>query len=90
MVKCRRYIVSGLVQGVGFRYHTYKQAVRIGLTGWVRNLAGGEVEIVACGGEGGLADLEGWLDHGPPAAQVRGVESEEMAAAPGFREFSIR
>ena len=46
---CRRFKVSGRVQGVGFRAATLDEAERLGLTGWVRNIASGDVEVLACG-----------------------------------------
>jgi acylphosphatase len=62
-------IVDGMVQGVGFRYATVRQARALGLTGTVRNLADGRVEVVAEGEEQRLARLQGWL-AGPPHARV--------------------
>ena len=50
MVK-KRFCVHGYVQGVGFRYFTWKQALKIGVTGFVRNLADGTVEVIAVGSE---------------------------------------
>ena len=50
MVK-KRFCVHGYVQGVGFRYFTWKQALKIGVTGFVRNLADGSVEVIAVGSE---------------------------------------
>lgn len=70
MLICRKYFVSGRVQGVFFRESTRREALRLGLTGYARNLADGRVEVLACGGEDALEELERWLAEGPPAARV--------------------
>lgn len=70
-------MVSGRVQGVGFRYFVLREAQALGLTGWVRNLATGEVEVMALGDEASLSTLEGRLWQGPPRARVAAVHSEE-------------
>ncbi|PPE74852.1 acylphosphatase [Solimonas fluminis] len=74
MRECYRFIVSGRVQGVFFRQSTADKANSLGLDGWVRNLPDGRVEGMAAGTPGALAELRGWLDEGPPAARVEGVE----------------
>ena len=82
--------VSGLVQGVNFRYHTIIEAQRLGLTGWVRNLRDGRVEAVA---EGERADVERFLDflrHGPRAARVSDVQASWEPASDEFRRFDVR
>ena len=89
-IACRRYRVSGLVQGVGFRYSAQREALRLGLTGWVRNLLGGGVEAVACGYPSELEAFRSWLERGPAMARVRSVEEERLAEASSFRDFSIR
>lgn len=76
MKTCRRFRISGIVQGVGFRYYTQKQALRLGLAGWVRNLPGGEVELLACGRPERLDELHAWLLQGPTRASVSGVQVE--------------
>ncbi len=75
MAKKRVHLwVSGLVQGVNFRYYTRQQASHLGLHGWVRNLSDGRVEVLAEGEEESLNALLEWCRHGPPAAEVSGVE----------------
>ena len=83
---CRRFVVSGRVQGVFYRTSTQDTARRLALTGWVRNLADGRVELVACGSEATLAEFEGWLWQGPPSADVISVEisDETEKLFPGF------
>jgi acylphosphatase len=84
----RRYVVSGRVQGVGFRYFVEKNAARIGVTGWVRNLDDGGVEVHAQGSAAQLTELEGLLREGPRWAEVRGVEVIE-AAMLEYKSFRI-
>lgn len=68
------YLVSGRVQGVYYRASTVKQAKALGLTGWVRNLSDGRVEVFACGTAEQLSELQAWLWQGPPAAKVEAVD----------------
>lgn len=67
---CLRCLVSGRVQGVFFRATTQEQARGLGLTGYVRNLADGRVEVVACGEREALQRLSAWLRRGPEFARV--------------------
>lgn len=84
---CRRFVVSGKVQGVWFRASTREQAQRLGLTGHALNLADGRVEVLACGEAAALEALERWLWQGPELARVSAVEREEVEArdCAGFR-----
>jgi len=66
--------VSGQVQGVWFRASTQQQAERLGLSGFVRNLPDGRVEVVARGDEASLERLKEWLWQGPANAKVTDVE----------------
>lgn len=81
------FTVSGRVQGVGFRYRTCDKASALDLTGWVRNMANGNVEGVAQGREQNLEIFRKWLKHGPPNARVSRVETEfiEREAIPNFQ-----
>ncbi len=65
--------VSGKVQGVWFRAATKTQAESLGLTGWVRNLPDGRVEVLACGEEENIRALQAWLWQGPDIAEVADV-----------------
>jgi len=72
--ECRiAFIVSGSVQGVGFRWWTVRQARDLGLRGIVRNLADGTVEVQAAGPPEALARLEAALSCGPPTARVHSL-----------------
>ena len=73
---CRRFWVSGRVQGVFFRVSTARVAQRLDLTGYAKNLTDGRVEVLACGGPDEVARLEAWLHEGPPASAVTLVSSE--------------
>ncbi len=68
--------VSGRVQGVCFRWACREEAARLGLTGWVRNLADGRVEVTAEGDEAAIVTLRQWLDTGPPTARVTKLTEE--------------
>lgn len=89
MELCIQYSVSGRVQGVYYRAATQVEARRLGLGGYVRNLADGRVEVVACGEAATLRVLEDWLWKGPDLASVSKVET---CARQGeyFKEFTIR
>lgn len=75
---CARFIVSGRVQGVFFRASAREQALRLGITGYAKNVADGSVEIVASGSDDALDELEAWLQHGPPSARVDAVTREAL------------
>lgn len=84
-----RYIVSGSVQGVGFRYFALREAEASGIVGFVRNLPDGSVEVVAEGEEEVLARFEGRLREGPGFAHVSGID--RIAVPPrGGTGFHIR
>jgi len=85
-----RAIVTGHVQGVGFRAFTVEEARRHGLTGWVRNRADGSVELEAQGDDAHVGALLAWCAHGPPAAIVSGVTVEEREITTGDRSFELR
>jgi acylphosphatase len=78
-------IIEGRVQGVWFRDSTRREAVALGITGWVKNRRDGGVELVAEGPEDRIKKLVAWCRHGPPAAQVSQVTetSEEWRNAYG-------
>lgn len=73
MSETRYFLVSGRVQGVGFRAATQRQALQLSLDGWVRNRHDGAVELMAAGSAGDLDALRDWLGHGPASAHVTRV-----------------
>ena len=81
--------VSGRVQGVGFRAATYKQAEKLGMAGWVKNLADGRVEVYASGEPSQIKALRKWLTNGPIFARVNEVEVLEVEVADDT-QFEIR
>ena len=83
-----RYIVRGKVQGVWFRASTRDVAVRLGLTGHARNLANGDVEVLAMGDAEAIATLADWLQQGPPLARVDAVLRSD-AEAVAMHDFEI-
>lgn len=84
-----RYLVTGRVQGVGYRYFVLREAERLGVAGFTRNLPDGSVEVVAEGAEEVLGELESRLRQGPSFARVAGVD-RAPAAARGGAGFHIR
>jgi acylphosphatase len=85
----RLYAISGRVQGVGYRYFAQNAAQQLKVSGWVRNLAEGGVEVYAAGTPAQLDEFEGWLRKGPRFADVRSVGVSE-AAVEDASEFQIR
>ena len=90
VVVARRYRITGLVQGVGFRFFTEREALREGLHGWVRNAADGAVEAEVEGEADAVGRFEAAIHRGPRGARVDGVEITENA--PTFRAtgFMVR
>jgi acylphosphatase len=78
-----RFIVTGKVQGVGFRASAQQQARRLQLDGHARNLPDGCVEILASGSEAALDQFEQWLQQGPAMARVTAVERRSAALPAG-------
>ncbi len=89
MRKAIRLLVSGVVQGVGYRQTCRQVARSLGLVGWVRNRADGRVEIVAQGDSDALDSLVAWAWSGPSAAVVTGVESDVIAVDRNLTDFLI-
>lgn len=78
-LSAREWLISGRVQGVGFRWFVQRRADELGISGWVRNEDDGRVRVYAVGTHGQLNDLAGFLHVGPRGADVRGVEEHEAA-----------
>ncbi len=81
--------IRGQVQGVGFRYFACRQALALGVHGWVRNRPDGSVEIEAEGDPGSLDRLAELLRHGPTGARVADVELEWGESPSRFAGFDI-
>jgi acylphosphatase len=77
--QARRYFVSGIVQGVGFRYFAQRAAERIHVSGYAKNLPDGRVEVYAIGTAEELAKLRSILERGPWGASVSEVKEEDAA-----------
>ncbi len=73
---CRRFIVSGTVQGVFFRDNARKKAIELNISGWVKNVNDGSVELLACGESDHIQTLERWLWEGPTKAHVTAVDKK--------------
>ncbi|HRI66985.1 MAG TPA: acylphosphatase [Polyangium sp.] len=84
-----RIVVRGRVQGVCFRATTQSEALRLGLTGWVRNCPDGSVEILAQGPEKPLNELARWAHQGPRAARVDQVDIKWDDATGHFDAFRV-
>ncbi len=88
--RARRYYVSGVVQGVGYRYFAHRAALRLDLTGYVKNLLDGRVEVYAVGPPGVLRMLRAELERGPRGASIVEVSEMEAPIDTNFSEgFSI-
>ncbi len=85
-----RVLVSGRVQGVYFRAFTRKKAVQLGINGYARNLADGQVEIIAEAEEAILEKFISWCHKGPITARVDQVIVTSLVIDEGFTGFEIR
>jgi len=86
----RRFLISGRVQGVGFRFFAEASASREGIEGWARNLPDGRVEVAAQGEAESIDRFERALHHGPPGARVDHVETFDDVPGSGGAGFSVR
>ena len=80
--------IEGRVQGVGFRYSAIHEAKRLGITGWVRNTDGGNVEIWAEGTPEKLDRYGAWLYKGPPLSRIDAVKKETTEPR-GYVDFKV-
>lgn len=84
-----RVRVSGLVQGVGYRYFCYQNAHRLGLKGWVKNMPDGSVEVRV---EGDRSEIEALIDQlktGPPSGSVSGLDCQWQEYTGTFERFDV-
>jgi acylphosphatase len=86
-----RFLIQGRVQGVGFRWYVHREASELDLRGWVRNTEEGEVEVVASGEQGDLADLRASLRRGPRGSRVDRLIEHclDESEAEGLTSFRI-
>lgn len=89
--KVRAHIfVSGRVQGVWFRENTQKKARKLGVTGWVKNLADDRVEAIFEGEKEKVEEMIKWAKRGPILAKVNGIDVEWQEYQGEFNNFEIR
>jgi acylphosphatase len=90
MIVARRLMISGRVQGVGFRWFAIERASLEGITGWVRNLPGGEVEMVVEGDAEAIERFERAVRQGPGHARVDDVTVDILTPTGRFVTFTAR
>lgn len=84
-----RVYISGFVQGVFFRSHTKKMALKLGLKGWVRNLIDGRVEAIFEGDRDKVLEMLQWCKIGPPQARVTDIDIKWEKYEGEFKAFEI-
>lgn len=87
--QARKYVVTGRVQGVGFRFFTENEANRLGLSGYVKNCADGTVEAYAVGDAEALEEFKAALAEGPRSARVDEVQEFEEQVKTGAGRFVV-
>lgn len=86
-----RWIVSGMVQGIGFRFSVAHRAAQLGVKGWVRNRSDGSVEVEAQGEAESLDRLDEYLRSGPPMARVDNVDRSDVPHEVDlYKSFTIK
>lgn len=83
-------VISGRVQGVGFRYTCLSEARRLGVCGWVKNAWDGSVEVWSEGTQDALARFLLWLHDGPPHARVDSVRAVPETPTGKYSDFSVK
>lgn len=81
MQQTRTFLISGRVQGVGYRAFVHQHAGKLGIHGYAKNLPNGDVEVLAMGSATALDTLRGYLHQGPRFSDVRKIEEREAAPA---------
>lgn len=84
-----RLLIRGKVQGVFYRESAKREALRLGVRGWIRNLEDSSVEAIVEGTDEQIQSFIAWAKQGPPLAQVREVLVSEVAES-GFQTFEVR
>ncbi|WP_430876302.1 acylphosphatase [Gilliamella sp. G0441] len=91
MIRLVKFIISGSVQGVGFRFFTYQKAIKIGLVGYVKNLDNGDVEIVVQGSSHQISSMTQWLNlGGPRSANIVKINIYELSSKENLTSFNVR
>ncbi len=90
MKKAKKFLVKGMVQGVGYRFFTSNIANRLGLYGYVKNLYDGSVEVYAIGSEDMLDKLKEFLFKGPSYSRVDDIEEYDVQIDKNYVSFYIR
>jgi acylphosphatase len=85
----RRFLISGIVQGVGYRFFAMRAAARHHMVGTVRNLANGRVEVVAEGERDAMDEFKKDLSTGPAYAEITDVEETDLPVTGRYRDFRI-
>jgi acylphosphatase len=86
----KRYFISGIVQGVGFRYFAQRAAARLGISGYTRNLSDGRVEVYGIGSPDALKAMGEDLKQGPRGATVYQVREEDAGVEEQYaRRFTV-
>ena len=89
MNKQAKIIIKGRVQGVGFRFYVFNEASLLNLTGYVRNLYNGDVEIVAEGDQSAINALHQSVRIGPRSANVTSTDFSWLEKSKGYKDFKI-
>ncbi|MBW3696982.1 acylphosphatase [Vibrio sp. T187] len=87
--KYKMFVVSGVVQGVGFRYYTSQKGLQLGLKGYAKNLPDGRVEVLVCGEPEDVELMGKWLIKGPVTARVDSLDMEDIDSRVIYRGFEI-
>jgi acylphosphatase len=87
MIETKHLRITGKVQGVGFRAAMYREAVRLNVTGWVRNRKDGAVEAVIQGPEKSVAEMLVWAHRGPTGARVDNIDEKPVDGI--FPDFDL-
>ena len=89
-VRAVHMTVAGRVQGVYYRMSAREEALRLGLSGWVRNTPEGNVESHAQGADDAVDQFVSWCRQGPPAARVTHLTLNDAPVDPALKHFSVR
>ena len=85
---CVHVFITGIVQGVGYRYSTVQEAEKLGIKGWVRNLQDGRVEAIFEGEKSLVQQMVQWCHQGPKSAKVTDVIVETIETQ-GYQRFEV-